>query len=495
VSAARPRRIVAGVLVAVLTLLALRDLSRLGGALPWRTMDDFSDFYCAGSVLDGGADPYAYEPLHSCEHRVASSDTFRGRLFAANPALAVPAPQPPFDFLPYMALARVPFPTARVLAALAIVAAVAVAMLGLAALGVPWPIAIAALIFSTAYASLNTGQIVPFSLVSLVICGVALARGGYTAAGVFAVLTAIEPAVGIPVIAATAIFVPRTRIAIAIGLAALATLSVALVGWSVLLRYVAEVIPAHSLTELHFPFQYSAAYVAAHFGASPPLARLAGTASYLVLVALGLIVGRKAAASLRRPELIAFVPALCAVTGGIFVHGEELCFAIPAAAIVAISTTGRARSVAAVALCVLSIPWIAVWGTKQLFLASLVVCVVIVIRLGIPAATAIGILVAAAATIYAFELQPPQLPVPTALPRAYEPAGLVQRAWADYTAARATDDPLWFAIKLPTWAALLAVLALAYRCAVRSPLASESSPESSRETQDRPTASPRVRTD
>jgi len=458
-------------------------------------MDDFADFYCAGSALDHGADPYTYEPLHTCEHRVASSDTFRGRLFAANPALAVPAPQPPFDFLPYMVLARVPFPAARVAAALAIVAAVAVAALGLAALGVPWAIAVAALILSTAYASLNTGQLVPFSLASLVISGVALARGRYTAAGIFAVLTTIEPSVGVPAIAATALFAPRARIAIAIGVAALAALSVALVGWPALLRYVTEVIPAHSLTELHFPFQYSAAYLAAFFGASPPVARFAGTASYVLLVAAGLIVGRKAAEALHRPELIAFVPALCAVTGGIFVHAEELCCAIPAAAIVAIASTGRARSVAAIALCLLSIPWIVVWGTKQLFLASLVVCVVIVLRLRVPAASAAGILVAVAATIYAFELQPPHLPVPTALARAHEPAGLVERAWAEYTAARATGDPLWLAIKLPTWAALLAVLALAYRCAVRSPRASESNRGSLHETRDRPTALPRARMD
>ena len=67
-------------------LAAARDLTRLGNALPWRTMDEFADFYCAGSALDERASPYTYEPLRTCEHRVNVGDSFRGRLFAEQSA-------------------------------------------------------------------------------------------------------------------------------------------------------------------------------------------------------------------------------------------------------------------------------------------------------------------------------------------------------------------------------------------------------------------------
>src|SRR5581483_11281896 len=157
-------KVLAGVLLLLLGLAALRDFLRLGDAAPWRTMADFPDFYCAGAALDEGASPYTYEPLHRCEHRVNTGSGFRARVFAGNPNLTVPAPQPAYDFPPFMALARMPFPAARALDAAALLAAVAGCIAGLTALGVPLALALAAFALSTAYAELNTGQIVPFSL-------------------------------------------------------------------------------------------------------------------------------------------------------------------------------------------------------------------------------------------------------------------------------------------------------------------------------------------
>jgi hypothetical protein len=120
----------------------------------------------------------------------------------------------------------------------------------------------------------------------------------------------------------------------------------------------------------------------------------------------------------------------------------------------------------AAALCALSIPWIAVWGMKQLFLASLFLCAVILAVLRIQRWIAVGIFCAAAVTIYAFELHPPHLATPTAIVRQYLPGEFAEVAWRDYTAARASDDPLWVLIKVPAWAALLATLTVAVRRAI-----------------------------
>jgi hypothetical protein len=456
------RRLIVGIFMAVLAVVALRDAARLGNALPWRTMDDFPDFYCAGAVLNQRASPYNYEPLRTCEHRVNVGNTYRAKLFASNPGVAVPAPLPPYDFVPFMVLARLPFADARLIDALAIVVAVSLCVVALAGLEVPIDVAAAALVLSTGFVELNTGQIVPFALLALVSCGFFLARGPHWLAGIAATLTAIEPTVGVPVVAATLLFVPRARSAVVVTGFVVALTAFAMVGVHELTKYLTSVLPAQAGSELRFPFEYSLAYALAFLGASPEVARFAGAFSYLVLLAIGLWFAPRTSRALGRPELLVFLPAFCAVIAGPYIHAEELCFALPALLTMAIATQGRVRAACAIAVCVLSIPWILVWGMKQLFVASIFVSAVVLVRLRINALTASAGLVAIAALLYLLELRPPHLPVPEhALQRVYAPSDLVQAEWRDYTQQRATHDALWFDIKIPTWAALLGGLAIA----------------------------------
>ncbi|HEY3675806.1 MAG TPA: hypothetical protein VGK84_07405, partial [Candidatus Tumulicola sp.] len=106
------------VFLLLLAIVALRDVAQLKGDLPWKVAYDLPEFYCAGSVLDSGHDPYRYEPMRTCEHTIVASPSFR-----ANPAMAMPAPQPPYDFPAFMALARLSYPVARALWSLGILAA------------------------------------------------------------------------------------------------------------------------------------------------------------------------------------------------------------------------------------------------------------------------------------------------------------------------------------------------------------------------------------
>ena len=461
------RRLGVALLLALLGIGAARDLSRLGPAAPWRGMDDFADFYCAGDALEHGKSPYTYEPLRTCEHQANTGDTFRARLFAANPGVAAPAPQPPYDFLPFMALARMPFAAARTAGGIAILAAVVLCVAALSALAVPWEVVAASLALSTAYASLNAGQIVPFALLALAAAGFALARRRYALAGVLAALTIIEPTAGVPVVLASLLFVPRSRIAAVATLLVLFFSSMLLVGPAGLVSYVTAVLPSHAASEVHFPYQYSLTCAAAFFGFSSAAARTIGAVGYAVLVVAGLAIAPRTSQALRRPELLVFVPALTSVFGGTFVHAEELCFALPALLVFATALHGRLRLIAAIALCTLSIPWILVWGEKQLFLASLFVCAVILLRLRVGLRIAAGALCAFAAAIYLFELHPPHLPPPLSFPRAYAPNELVQNEWKAYAQGRSTHDPLWFAVKLPSWAALAAGLFVAVRMGKR----------------------------
>ena len=455
------RRTVFALVFLALALGAARDFLSLGDALPWRNMDDFADFYCAGWALDRGASPYTYEPLRTCEHDANKGPSFRQRVFAANPALAFPAPQPPYDFLPFAALARMPFSTARTLGACAIVLAVVLSALLLSALGPPLALAAAVFALSTAYVALNTGQIVPFALLALLGCGVALARSRCRLAGICAALTAIEPALGIPVVLATLCYVPRARVTLVAACAALLILGWAAIGLHGVIAYLTVVLPAHAQSELRFPFQYSLTYALAALGAPPPVARIGGTLSYLLLLGAGLAIAPKAAERLQRRELIVFIPALCSVVAGPFLHQEELCFAIPAVTILAWRSTATARTICAASLCVLAVPWIVVWGEKRLLLASLLVCATILTLLRIEIRRALATFVAVGAALYAFELAPPHLPAPSHMPAIYAPAEIVQDEWRAYTQLRSTADPAWYAIKIPTWVALLAALLVA----------------------------------
>jgi hypothetical protein len=462
----------------VLALAAARDLTRLGNALPWRTMDEFADFYCAGSALDERASPYTYEPLRTCEHKVNVGGSFRGRLFAENATVAVPAPQPAYDFLPFMALAHLPAAAARVVDGVAILAAIALCAVALAALGIPLDLAVAALVLSTAFVELNTAQIVPFALLALVLCGYFLARRRDALAGIAASLTAIEPTAGIPVIAAALLFAPRARWAAASTAAALALVFFGLVGGAGVVHYFSQVLPAHAGAELLFPFQYSLTYALAFAGLPPAFARAAGALSYLVLSIAGLLIAPRVAATLARRELLVFIPALCAVVAGPFLHQEELCFALPALLVLAVAARGSARTVFATALCALAIPWILVWGMKQLLLASALVCAAILLRLRVARWAGVATFCAIVAALYLLELRPPHLPVPAPAARTYAADQVAEVEWRDYTGQRSSRDPLWFLIKVPTWAALLAALTMAARSGRRSRDASAASHES-----------------
>lgn len=465
-----------------LALASLRDLARLGDALPWRTMDEFPDFYCAGRALDAGASPYLYEPLHACEHAVSTATSFRAQLFRRDPAAAVPAPQPAYDFPPFMALAALPFERARAIYGAAIVVAVALTAAALAGTGVALETAAAALLLSAGYAALNTAQIVPFSLLALALSGFALSKGRDALAGICAALTAIEPSAGVPVFVATMVFVPRARWPAAITAAALALLAWRVAGGHTILTYVTAVLPAHAASEVRFPFQYSLTYALATLGAPHGVARAGGAASYVVLLAAGLWIARDAPRRFAARELTVFVPALCAVFAGPFVHQEELCLALPAALVLATKSQGIARSLSAIALCILSIPWILVWGAKQLFLASLFVCAALLARLRVAMPAALAGFFSIAAALYALELHPPHLPVPPASSSSQYAAGeIVEREWLAYTTARSTSDPLWFVVKIPAWAALLTLVAIAagYGRALSAPASAVTRPSAS----------------
>jgi hypothetical protein len=448
-----------GVLLVALGLLAiaaLRDFARLGDALPWRQLYDFADFYCAGAALDDRADPYRYEPLHRCEHAVNPTAAYR-----ADPRHVVPAPLPPYDFPPFMLAARLRFSLARTIDAVAIALAIAAAIWGLALARVPLDVAALSLALPAGYVLLGAGQVVPFALVSLVFCGVALARERDGVAGILAALTLVEPHLGLPVCAALLCWAPRSRIAIVAAVAALGIAGFLTTGVPSVVEYVTRVLPAQAWAETGYAYQYSLTYLVRSLGAPPMSALRAGELSYAAMFAVGVLLGRGAARSVSRRELIAYLPAATSVIAGPYVHMVDLAFAIPAALVLATSLEGRLRDVAAAALCLLAVPWIPAWIAKKLFLVSLFLVATLLLRLRVSARVSIGTFAAIAIALYIFELAPPA-PLVATTAGAFRPGDFAEYAWGAYVNALGAPSFMWFAVKVPTWLGMSGLLGSAF---------------------------------
>ena len=458
------RKIVLIFAFGLLGIAALRDFARIGDALPWHRLYDFQDFYCAGEAVGLHADPYRYEPLHSCEHRVNQSDAYR-----RDPNRIVPAPIPPYDLPAFELAARIGFPAARSIDAIAIVLGLAVAIGGLAAIGIPLELALLALVLPAGYLLLDAGQIVPFALVALVFCGVALAQGRDALAGALAALTLIEPHLGLPVWISVMLLVPRSRAAAVVTGVLMALAGVLVVGPPGAIEYLRRVLPAQAAAEAGYAYQYSLTYLLVTAGLPRGAALAAGQLSYAALLAVGIWLGSRLATVLQRRELVAYLPAACSVVGGAYVHMVDLAIAVPAALVLATYSRAASRTIATLALCLLAVPWIDVWITKKLFLSSLFVVAAILVRQGLTPAVSIGAFTVIAATMYCFELWPPA-PFAALTAIAARPGDLAQQAWSAYVVALRTAPLPWLAIKIPTWAALGGLLVAGFR-ALRRPSA------------------------
>jgi hypothetical protein len=448
------RRLLVTVLFGALAVAAVRDVVRIGDGLPWRVTYDLPDFYCAGSVLNAGGNPYLYGPLRACEHRVDRTPSFQ-----ANDSIAIPAPQPPYDFPAFMALARWSYPTARTVYVIAVVLAILLTALLLSRLNLPLDVALLALALSGGYHELEAGQIVPFVVLFLALTGWLLARRHDALAGVAAALTIAEPHLGAGVVLSILLFVPRARLSVLATGLFLAITGLTVAGPSTFLLYLTRVLSAQAAAEVRFPPQYSLTYALHAFGVGDATALAVGMLSFIILLAAGIALAPALAHRLHRRELLVFFPAAAAVMAGAYVHVVELPFAIPAALILAVSAPGKWRSVCAISLALLSIPWILAWSAKKLFLASAFVAAALFWRLKVVPAMGIVAFVLILGALYDLERHPPKLPTPPPRSAANYPAGaLVQLEWASVVRSLDLPDRLWLAIKVPQWCALAGLL-------------------------------------
>jgi hypothetical protein len=290
---------------------------------------DFRPMYCAGQAVLAHQDPYAVEPLRTCEisHGLAPDGA------------VVPAPVPGYVLGLFAATALVRYDIAGVLFCLLSVTAFLFATWCTARLsGLSWVVATAGLFWTCGYGPINLGQLSVFALLALTACALAAQRGHWNLAAGAACATLIQPQFGLPVVLALGFWSPGARRPLLIGLAILGALTLSTLGIAGNELYFTSELPHHAASEVSWPFQLSLTWLLKYAGLSERLAVAAGSASYVLCTIAGLFAAHSFA---RRDEraLAILTPAAFAMLGGSYVHIQQIATMLPLALIL----VGRAR--------------------------------------------------------------------------------------------------------------------------------------------------------
>ncbi len=325
-------------MVALLGFLIARPPKITAGGI------DFTAFYCAARALSSGANPYTYEPLHSCEHANRSW---------SSPRSIVVAPLPPYALGFIAPLSRLPYAQASVvwfMMLLASAAAIIWAILELSKLPLlPVGISIA---IAVLLQSLPTGALAPIPLALLCAAAVMLQRRQWNAATGLLGLACIEPHVAGPALLAAFVLLKEMRGRVAIVAAALVVLSLTVGGAAVNAQYFGGVLPDHARFELGSIVQFGLSSMLHNFGVPDRAALAIGSLQYALFVALGIALAGK----LKQQSLamVVLVPIALAVMGGVYIHLTQLAAVLPLAFVVA-SQTRSPMAWAGVSL--LTVPW------------------------------------------------------------------------------------------------------------------------------------------
>ncbi|MFZ1126308.1 MAG: glycosyltransferase 87 family protein [Candidatus Baltobacteraceae bacterium] len=414
-----------------------------------RCPEDFRAFYCGGSAVAAGRDPYRTQPLFGCELAALA-------VTGVPPGYrtVVPAPLPPYALALFAVFARLPFSAASLTwAAIGILAIAATAVMLARSTGVPLVLTSAALVPSEVCVSLSLGQVVPLALCAL--CAAAWAireKRKHVAAAAALACATIEPHVALPALVAAACFTRSMRRPLAVACALLAAVSLAVVGPATCLEYVSRVLPLHARSEIvNYRFQYSLTSLLWAGGVRKETAAALGAASYLFMTVAGVALAGSLSRRFSDERFLVLFPPALGLIGGPFLHSQQMVAALPAAFLLVHYVRDDLRRVVAVAaVCAcLAVPW-----------------------------ETIATLPAVAARLPA---DPPAKAAGASLPQA-RPEELAELPWTRqveaFTELHPPNIPLETAVKLPAWCALVAVLGAGLQMASRKVAPPRSAPSS-----------------
>jgi hypothetical protein len=286
-------------------------------------------------------------------------------------------------------------------------------------------------------------------------------------------LAMIAPHVGLAVCAALFVWRPRLRWGIAGVLAALGGVSLATLGVRLNIEYVMLALPAQALAESGTTIQYGIAALLQYAGVADATAVRIASLQYAAFAVAAVALAGRVERRVASAAAIALFPATVVLIGGSYIHIQQMAAALPFALLLA----GHPRYRAAwIAVLLLALPWPA---DQHLLQIGALATVAAVVPLGIPArnrSMAFG-LTGAALLAYAIIAGPlltravpghPQRALSPAPPMARALGGDILAAAQDARQVRAEPElaistPRTFAAKVPTWIALITLVALALR--------------------------------
>lgn len=445
---------------AAVIIIALSALGLQAGVVT-RTgflMGDFRAFYCAARVTSQGANPYLAEPLRTCETGIGAR-----RFFEANPGVTIPAPLPAYAIAALVPLAMLPFTVAALLWCALLFAAWIVCVAALARVArVPWEVALAVFSLSLGALSLPFGEVVPLAVALICLAAYYAQQARWRAAALCTAGAMIEPHLGLPVALALAVWRPATRLPLAVAFVLLGALAVVAIGPAANLEYFTSVLPSHALSEATRDTQYSLTAILTALGVVPTIAVKAGAVWYAGMLVIGTIVAGRVAKRSANEAFLVCVPPAFAVFGGSFIHVTQIAAALPAALLLVASPKTEHRAAALVTLLVLVVPW--GWVVSPaLIVAPLFPVAYLAWRFWGDNLNAVLVAGIAAAVLLLglqrlYTVHGPRLAVPTAAPAI--DSRLAEASWSAYSRKGVTDSVAAWAVRIPTWAALFALLAL-----------------------------------
>jgi len=415
----------------VVLVFAFGSLATFGSDGPVTNPTDFRAFYCSGDAFGRGENPYRYGVERRCASRVLAQSGLR-----ADDRHVLFAPLPPYALIPFAAFAKLPFrlATSCWLAASLMATGAIVVLVADATRTRPTLVALA-FVASLAFASLVIGQLVPIALLGLVFAAWSLRRNDRIGVALGALVGALEPHLAAPVWLALLALAPRTRLPLMCAGAALLVVSVPF--GTLDYEYVTSMIPAHARSEVHnSTAQYSLSTLLVSLGTPIVIAMRLGSLSYLVMAILGIALAHALFIRTRELGFIVVTPLAAVLLGGPFVHGHQMAAALPLGFFLAthLRTRPGLRLGTIAAIAVLAIPWQSV--AESPFFAD---------RAGSRESV-----VATSSSLVPRDDESAEIPY-TAFIDAYGPL-LDRRTIAERIA--------W---KVPTWVALVTLLAIAYR--------------------------------
>lgn len=418
------------------------------------TLADFRAFWCAGSAVLHGADPYATASISACEHAPMPLN-----FYTAPAGVVVPAPLPPYVLVVFAAFALLPYP----LAAAAWLAATAAALIFavrtlIGVLGIPSSAAVCMLLLPATVLWLPFGEATPIALFGAAAAARGLQQNRYGFAAIGLALLAVEPHVAIGAWTCAALFVKRVRVPLVVCGVILVALSV-LAYPSALAEYLLRVLPLHALAEVPRPVQYSATWLLNALGASPAFALRAGACTYVAALAIGIVLAVRLHQKWNDPAVLAFVPMATVLLGGTFVHASQIALALPFATMIAVRERRRTGALCAVACGALAVPWLQGGAQQTIVLLGVAVSTAVVYTLRADQRLAMRSMAAwsaLAALLVLAHRVPPAAQHSQAFPitqstREYASAAWGRYIWREQSTVTLAD---WLG-KAPAWVALL----------------------------------------